>query len=67
MPITNKWFEIERFYKNGTIIKEADGLQKQVPYAESKTMEGKAKSILMKQEPVDVEASPLSLKSMTKH
>lgn len=54
--ITNKWFEIERFYKNGTIIKEADGAKNKL-YAESKTMEGKAKSILDEARTlVDVEA-----------
>lgn len=54
--ITNKWFEIERFYKNGTIIKEADGAKNKL-YAESKAMESKAKSILDEARTlVDVEA-----------
>ena len=43
--ITNKWYLAERFYKNGSIIKEADGAKNKL-YAESKTMENKAKSIL---------------------
>ena len=43
--ITNKWFLAERFYKNGSIIKEADGAKNKL-YAESKTMENTAKSIL---------------------
>ena len=43
--ITNKWFLAERFYKNGSIIKEADGAKNKL-YAESKTMENNAKSIL---------------------
>lgn len=43
--ITNKWYLAERFYKNGSIIKEADGAKNKL-YAESKTMENNAKSIL---------------------
>lgn len=43
--ITNKWYFAERFYKNGSIIKEADGAKNKL-YAESKTMENNAKSIL---------------------
>lgn len=43
--ITNKWFLAERFYKNGSIVKEADGAKNKL-YAESKTMENTAKSIL---------------------
>ena len=43
--ITNKWYLAERFYKNGSIIKEADGAKNKL-YAESKTMENKAKAIL---------------------
>lgn len=43
--ITNKWYLAERFYKNGSIIKEADGAKNKL-YAESKTMENTAKSIL---------------------
>ncbi|NCB01242.1 MAG: hypothetical protein EOM67_03625 [Spirochaetia bacterium] len=43
--ITNRWYLAERFYKNGSIIKEADGAKNKL-YAESKTMENNAKSIL---------------------
>lgn len=43
--ITGKWYLAERFYKNGSIIKEADGAKNKL-YAESKTMENTAKSIL---------------------
>lgn len=43
--ITNKWFLAERFYKNGSIIKEADGAKNKL-YSESKAMENTAKSIL---------------------
>lgn len=43
--ITNQWYLAERFYKNGSIIKEADGAKNKL-YAESKAMENTAKSIL---------------------
>lgn len=44
--VTGKWFINDKFFKSGTLIKEADGAKNKL-YAESKTMETNAKSLLV--------------------
>lgn len=44
--VTGQWFVADRFFKSGTLIKEADGAKNKL-YSESKVMESKAKDLLI--------------------
>lgn len=44
--VTGLWFPTDRFFKSGTLIKEADGAKNKL-YSESKKMESDAKALLV--------------------